>query len=183
MKSKAQGRDLFRHCYVSYRCADTDWNFQTVANETGHSVQQLKSSYLKLVGKRESKEWFSTFPDKAHKWLLSRAEIFRHSITSAKQYRLDRPILMWGIFWSTVWRITVLRETPSAWANSFWLIRGLFILSDQSLGMGIRNISFRLDMDFLMNEMLRLACRKTRLRELWTADGHTVPNHAQKALA
>jgi integrase len=63
----AQGRDLFRHCYVSYRCADTDWDFQTVANETGHSVQQLKSSYLKLVGKRESKEWFSTFPDKVYK--------------------------------------------------------------------------------------------------------------------
>ena len=49
--------------------------------------------------------------------------------------------------------------------------------------MGIRNISFRLDMDFLMNEMLRLACRKPQLRELCTADGHTAPNHAQKALA
>ena len=67
LKADAQGRDLFRHCYVSYRCEETVWDFELVSKETGHSVEQLKSSYLKLVDEGESKEWFSTFPDKVHK--------------------------------------------------------------------------------------------------------------------
>jgi integrase len=67
LKADAQGRDLFRHCYVSYRCEETVWDFELVSKETGHSVEQLQSSYLKLVDEGESKEWFSTFPDKVHK--------------------------------------------------------------------------------------------------------------------
>ena len=59
LKADAQGRDLFRHCYVSYRCEETVWDFELVSKETGHSVEQLQSSYLKLVDEGESKEWFS----------------------------------------------------------------------------------------------------------------------------
>ena len=67
LKADAQGRDLFRHCYASYRCAETDWDFRLVADETGHSVKILKESYLKIVSKNDSTAWFSTFPDKVHK--------------------------------------------------------------------------------------------------------------------
>jgi len=65
--ANAQGRDLFRHCYASYRFAETDWNFGLVADETGHSVKILKESYLKIVSKNDSTTWFSTFPNKVQK--------------------------------------------------------------------------------------------------------------------
>ena len=67
LKADAQGRDLFRHCYASYRCAETEWDFRLVADETGHSVNILKSNYLAIVSKNDSTAWFSTFPDKVHK--------------------------------------------------------------------------------------------------------------------
>ena len=63
----AQGRDLSRHCYVSYRCAESGWKLELVAAETGHSEKVLRESYLTLVSEDEATEWFSTFPDKVHK--------------------------------------------------------------------------------------------------------------------
>jgi len=63
----AQGRDLFRHCYASYRCRETGWDFRRVATETGHEEKVLKDSYFTLVTKDEATEWFSTFPDKVYK--------------------------------------------------------------------------------------------------------------------
>ena len=54
----SQGRDLFRHCYVSYRFGECQ-RTSVVADETGHSESVLKSSYLKLVSEEEATKWFS----------------------------------------------------------------------------------------------------------------------------
>ena len=54
----SQGRDLFRHCYVSYRFGECQ-RTSVVADETGHSESVLKSSYLKLVSEEEAAKWFS----------------------------------------------------------------------------------------------------------------------------
>jgi len=68
LKADAKGRDLFRHCYASYRCAETEWVFRLVADETGHSVKVLKDSYVNPAASKDgATEWFSTFPDKVYK--------------------------------------------------------------------------------------------------------------------
>ena len=53
----SQGRDLFRHCYVSYRFGECQ-RTSVVADETGHSESVLKSSYLKLVSEEDAAKWF-----------------------------------------------------------------------------------------------------------------------------
>ena len=58
MGKASQGRDLFRHCYVSYRFGECK-RTSVVADETGHSESVLKSSYLKLVSEEEATKWFS----------------------------------------------------------------------------------------------------------------------------
>jgi len=60
----SQGRDLFRHCYVSYRYGECR-KAATVAEETGHSLDVLRTSYLILVDPKDSVKWFSIKPEEA----------------------------------------------------------------------------------------------------------------------
>ena len=58
----SQGRDLFRHCYASYRFAECK-SPNTVSDETGHSVSVLKNNYLKMTSTSDSKQWFGMLPE------------------------------------------------------------------------------------------------------------------------
>ncbi|MDB6027550.1 MAG: hypothetical protein JWM68_3773 [Verrucomicrobiales bacterium] len=51
------------HSYISYRVAITQ-NSDMVSDETGKSVEKIKTNYRKQVFKREAEEWFALTPAK-----------------------------------------------------------------------------------------------------------------------
>ncbi|MHC1768178.1 MAG: hypothetical protein AB9869_28555 [Verrucomicrobiia bacterium] len=53
-----------RHSGVSYRVA-LEKDLPQIAWESGHSVETLKSTYLKLVTAADAQRWFNISPPKA----------------------------------------------------------------------------------------------------------------------
>lgn len=54
-------RNALRHSFVSYRVADMD-NIPQVAMESGHTVRELQTDYLRVVDKEAAKTWFALMP-------------------------------------------------------------------------------------------------------------------------